>query len=149
MDGNTLANIIIGILSGVALIVSLYTYFRSKRERTYADLDSLYLEFLKLGMEYPKFRNPKYTIDYKNEFQDENELYKYETYAYIAWNICETICDRKDEALFKTWKPVIVAENKLHRKWFDNPENYHKFKERFRVYVQNNFPQEYDIKRRE
>ena len=141
MDVNTLIDIAVGISSCAALIISLYTYYASKRTQTYADLDTLYLELLKLGMEYPKFRNPKYTINYKNEF-NEDDLYRYETYAFIAWNICETIYDRKDEALFETWKPVIVAENKLHRKWFNDPKNQHKFKERFRVYIHNNFPED-------
>ncbi len=109
MDENTLINIIIGAFSGFALILSLYTYYYSKREKIYADLDDLYLELLKLGVQYPKFRNPKYTKNYKESFKNEDELIRYETYAFISWNICETIYDRKDEALFETWKPVIVA----------------------------------------
>lgn len=143
MEIQYITNIIIGMLAGIAIIISFYSFYKSKREKSYADLDNLYLELLKLGIQYPKFVNLKYTFNYKNAFKDDDELHRYETYAFISWNICETIYDRKDEVLFETWKPVIVAENKLHRKWFDNPENYHKFKDRFREHIQNNFPQEY------
>lgn len=145
MGSPNIVNISSGLFAVIALIISFYTFYKLKREKCYADLDSLYLELLKLGIQYPKFASRKYTLNYKNTFKDD-ELHRYETYAFISWNICETIYDRKDEALFETWKPVIVAENKLHRKWFDNPENHHKFKDRFREYIQNNFPQEYKNK---
>lgn len=143
LDTNTLGNILIGIASVVALIISIYTYKLAKREQRYADLDSLYLEALKIGLEHPKLRNSKYTHNYKVSFKNEDDLSRYECYAYIVWNICETIYDRRDTALFETWKPVVVAENKLHRSWFENPENHHKFKERFRMYVAENFPRDY------
>lgn len=146
IDSNTLINIFLGTTSVVALIISIYTYKLTKREQSYADIDNLYLELLKLGMANPKFVNPKYTCNYKEQFTDEDELHKYECYAYIAWNICETIRDRKDTSLYETWKPVIVAENKLHRRWFDNPENHHKFKARFRAFIEENFPKEYVCK---
>lgn len=127
--------------AGVAVIISFYVFFRSKREKSYADIDCLYLELLKLGMQYPKFLDPKNTSNYKQVFKGD-DLLRYDTYAYISWNICETIYDRKDEKLFETWKPVIVAENKLHRKWFDDSENYHKFKDSFRQYINDNFAEE-------
>jgi hypothetical protein len=143
----TFATVLMGIFSVFAFILSIYTYYRSKKEQSYADIDSLYFEILKLGMEYPKFRNLEYTFNYKNEIKDEGELYRYEIYAFIVWNLCETIYDRKSKALDETWYPIIETENKLHRKWFDNHENYHKFKDRFREYIQNNFPQEYKNRR--
>jgi hypothetical protein len=142
MEIQDAANVLLAVLSGVAISVSFYTFYKSKRERSYADIDCLYLELLKLGIQHPKFVNPKNTSNYKNAFKGD-ELSRYEIYAYISWNICETIYDRKDDILFETWKPVIVAENKLHRRWFDNPENHHKFKDRFRDYIQNNYPQDY------
>lgn len=128
------------MISGIALLFSLYTFHESKSCKTYADLDNLYLELLKLGMNNPKFRDPKYTTHYKSEFKNGDELSKYEIYAFIAWNICETIYDRKDEAIFETWSPIIVTENKLHRIWFDEPENWHKFKQPFREYIHHTFP---------
>jgi len=126
-------------------VTSWYVFLISRREKNYADLDTLYLQLLKSALEHPNFVNPSYTVDYDNMFKDE-DLWRYKTYAYIAWNICETIYDRKDnKTLFETWEPVIVAENKLHRKWFDALENHHKFKDSFRKYVRDNpnLPQEY------
>jgi hypothetical protein len=136
--------VIVGvILSVAATVTTICVFFISRREKSYTDLDTLYLQLLKSAMEHPNFVNPSYTVDYDNMFKDEN-LWRYKTYAYIVWNICEAIYDRKhDKKLFKTWEPVIVAENKLHRKWFDAPENYHKFKDSFREYIRDNLPQEY------
>jgi hypothetical protein len=87
-------------------------------------------------MQYPKFRNPEYTCDYKTKFKDA-ELFQYECYANIVWNVCETVHDRgeKDDELAQTWKPIVVAENKLHRKWFDDEKNHHKFKDLYIKYV--------------
>lgn len=146
MTCQSVIGVISMILSIIAFITSVYVFCKSKREKTYADLDTLYLELLKLAMQHPDFVNPSYTVDYANMFKDK-DLWKYKTYAYIAWNICETIYDRRDDILFETWHSVIFAENKLHRKWFDNPENYHKFKDSFREYIRNNFPQEYKTER--
>jgi hypothetical protein len=100
------------------------------------------MQILKLGMDNPRFRNPKYTHGYKEKFRDEDELFRYESYAYIVWNICETVYDRgqKDENLAKTWLPIVGAENKLHREWFDNAENNHKFKDEFIAYIKETFP---------
>lgn len=136
----------IGVLIGVfALIVSGIAIWRShkasKKEQsvdTYSDLDSLYLEVLKIGMENPKFRNKKMTSKYKTAFKGDDRL-KYEVYAYIVWNACETVYDRTkgDDENWKTWEPIIVEENDLHRQWFDDnttkadDEHPAKFKQKF------------------
>ncbi len=128
------------IFSIVAVVFSVYTFLSSRRDSQYQDLDGLYLEALKLGMDNPRFINPGYTKKYKEIFQDD-ELHKYQVFAYIIWNICETIADRrKDKNLYDTWKPVILAENKLHRAWLDNPENHHRFKKSFFDFVRNELP---------
>ena len=141
-DSSTYALIFSTGISIVALAISLYVYQAGTKEERYSELDALYLELLKLGIEHPKFTNPRYTRDYKNMFKDENERLAYECYAHIAWNICETIFDRKYSTLFETWKPLIMTQNKLHRSWFDNPENSYEFKERFRRYVAENVAKE-------
>ena len=132
--------IVVCVFSGIALFISAYTYYKSRREGSYADLDSLYLELLKLGIEYPQFVNGKNTNNYKESFKG-GDFFRYETYAFISWNICETIYDRQDDVLYETWRPVIVAENKLHRSWFNQPENHHKFKDSFRDFIQKEFPE--------
>jgi hypothetical protein len=55
----------------------------------------------------------------------------------MVWNFLETIYDRcqRDKHLRSTWYPAIAAENRLHRAWFDLPENRHKFKEGFHAFV--------------
>ena len=131
------------IVATAAIIVSVHTWRTTRKIASYADLDCLYMELLKVGLEYPKFTDPLLTRDYKNKFKGD-ELRSYETYAFMSWNICETIYARckGHEQLWCTWQPVMVAENKLHRRWFDEDENFHKFKERFRQYVQVSYPKE-------
>ncbi len=128
----------------VAIIISVYTWFRTQKIASYADIDLLYQQFLTLGTEHPRFRDPSFTSDYNNKFQ-EDELVAFSTFAFISWNICETIYDRcrAVKELWHTWEPIIVAENKLHRRWFDTLENFHKFKKEFREFVQASYPREY------
>lgn len=142
LELNVLIDFLTIIVAVIALFISIFTYKLTRREQRYADIDNLYLEVLKLGIQNPKFRDINHCQNYKKEFETIEERCKYECYAYIVWNICETIFDRKDSELFETWKPVIIAENKLHRQWFDNPENHYKFKKSFRDYVSEEFPKE-------
>jgi hypothetical protein len=128
------------LVSGLAAAISFYTFLQLKRQRAYADIDSLYLEVLKIGMQFPRFRDPEYTQNYQSCFEKGVELQRYEIYAYISWNIIETIYDKKEGEFFETWYPAIALENILHRRWFDNPENQAKYKEKFRGYIHNTFP---------
>ena len=95
-----------------------------------------------MGMEHPQFLNPRFTAHYPEAFASEDDQFRYSAYAYIAWNICEAIFDRshKNPQLLETWLPVIDAENRLHRVWFDRAENQHKFKQAFRDFVHTQFP---------
>jgi hypothetical protein len=106
---------------------------------TYRDLDFLYLEVLKIGIENPRFVNPKLTNQYPLAFEGEERL-RYESYAFLTWNVCETIFDRRtDEELYQTWLPILRVENKRHRRWFDLPENRLGFKDAFQRYVSSGF----------
>jgi hypothetical protein len=127
------------VLSSVAIIVSLFAFFKTRRVTLYQDLDRLYIEVLKLAIEHPRFVNPKFTLDYQRSFKGE-ELLQYEAYAFIVWNVCETIADhRKDKTLFRSWEPVLKAENERHRAWFDTGENRSKFKMEFRDLIQKHY----------
>jgi hypothetical protein len=139
--GGVIASVVVAV---IAVGISIYTWRVTRASTSYGDLDRLCIELLKVGIQYPRLRQPDFTRDYKNRFEGE-ELTRYETYAYIAWNLCETIHDRCKgvEDVLNTWIPVIVGENKLHRRWFDNPENFHLFREEFRRYVQATYPKEY------
>jgi hypothetical protein len=89
-------------------------------------------------MENPTFRNSDLTNSYLSSFSGDERI-KYEIFAFISWNFCETIFDKGDKELMKTWSVVIDAENELHRKWFDNPENSKKYKESFRNFISENY----------
>jgi hypothetical protein len=69
---------------------------------------------------------------------------EYDAYAAMVWNFLETIVDRcegtADRHLRDTWYPIVATENAMHRTWFDMPENRRKFKERFRRYIEKNYP---------
>ena len=131
------------ILAAIAILLYIILWYKDKSDNSYDIFDATYLDILKTGMENPSFRNPVLTNDYLNSFS-ENEKIKYEIYAFITWNFCETIFDKGDDELMKTWSVVIDIENSLHRKWFDNPENTKKFKESFRLSIQNNRPADFD-----
>src|SRR5438445_200049 len=130
------------VLSAVATGFSIYNFIKQRQLTVYSDLDHLYFDLLKSAIDHPNFVNPAYTRDYKNKFSD-NELFQYELYAFMAWNICETIADRrKYQNFFESWEPVLIHENELHRKWFDDPENHNKFKKGFRKYIQSGILEE-------
>ena len=135
---NFLKSYLSPILSSIAIIVSIWSFKVARRATLYSDIDGRYLELIKLGIANPKFVNPDLTKNYRENFSDD-ELLKYERYAFAAWNIVETIYDRrKDEKLFKTWKPVIMEENRLHRRWLNDKENQHKFKNDFWKFIIGN-----------
>ena len=127
------------ILGAIAILLNVLLWRRDKTHNAYDVFDATYLDILKMAIENPQFRNLKLTTNYKESFA-ENELIKYETYAFISWNFCETIFDKGNEVLMETWIVVISEENKLHRKWFDDAANRTKFKEPFRKYILQNFP---------
>ena len=128
---NLIVSSISTILAGVAILLYIIMWNKEKENANYDIFDTTYLEILKTGMEYPKFRNPNYTKNYKNA-DDENEIIRYELYAFICWNFCETIIDKGDSALLETWGVAIEVEKSLHETWFNAEENKSKFKASFR-----------------
>lgn len=127
------------LLAAIAVLLYTVFWFRDKAVNHYTVFDQTYLEILKLGLERPWLRDPAYTSKYK-EAADLNERGRYETYAFICWNFCETIVDKGDEELMKTWGCVIDTENELHRAWFEQPENAGKFKDEFRAWIAERYP---------
>ena len=49
----------------------------------------------------------------------------------MSWNFLETLLDKGDENLLKTWLPVIKHESIIHLEWFYKAENQAKFKIEF------------------
>ena len=125
-------------ISLTSLRFSIKSWGKTRTSTLYSDIDGRYMELLKLGIANPEFVDPVYTSDYKTKFK-ESDLLKYERYAFAAWNIVETIIDRRTEDdLEKTWDPVIREENWLHRRWLNDRDNQHKFKKEFwRFMIEN------------
>jgi hypothetical protein len=134
----TLYDAISILLSALAFFFSIYTFKKSWELNTYNDLDTLYNHTLEIPLlsHHPEFRDPDKTHRYKEAFSDRN-LLAYETYAYIVWNVCETVYDTRRED--KTWYPIVDAERKLHSSWLFSQENSDKFKPEFIHFMKNDF----------
>jgi hypothetical protein len=126
------------ILASVAVILTIYIFKRTVDSQAYRELDSNYMEALKVAIDHPHLRDPNTTQNYKKITDSAkanicNEEYKkmleYDSYALMVLNIIETIYDRK--RIDKTWLPVVNAEKKLHSKWLEYKENKDYFKDKF------------------
>ena len=117
------------------LFYSLWSFTRTLRDSYYAELDRVYLELLKIALERP------YLLDFPAT-PDATRQREYDAYAFMVWNFLETIVDRcgGNKALCETWYPIIDAENAVHRKWFDLPENRTKFKQAFIHFIERRYP---------
>jgi hypothetical protein len=137
----TKAGVVAQALGSIGIILTLFysawTFATSLRENAYAELDRVYFELLKTGLERPYLlTSPPPT--------DPVKAREYDAYAFMVWNFIETVVDRcegrSNRDLRETWYPIIATENALHRGWFDLPENRSKFKERFRRFIAANYP---------
>jgi hypothetical protein len=125
------------IFTAITALIALAALFNSvlntraiAKQKYYSDLDSLYLRLLELGVEYPHLIDPANTTEYQTRFIG-GDLHRYNAYAFIVWNVCETIFDncKADKALWRTWQPDIDAQDRLHRAWLQ--DNRKKFKQSF------------------
>ncbi len=125
----------IGIV--LTLFYSAWSFRTTLREGYYAELDRVYFELLKIGLERPYLRASLPPVD-------PARASEYEAYAFMVWNFLETVVDRCDgtsnPSLRETWYPIVATECALHRAWFDAPENRRKFKERFRRFIEEGYP---------
>jgi hypothetical protein len=121
----------------LTLLYSAYSFSTALREGYYAELDRIYFDLLKIGLERPYLRTPTPPTD-------AAKAREYDAYAFMVWNFLETIVDRcergSNRALRETWYPVVANECALHRAWFDVPENRHKFKDRFCRFIEARYP---------
>lgn len=143
--------------AALAAIAAVYTWVLSRNAALYANFDTLYQTVLDYGLTKPYLRDSSKTADYENRFSGD-ELLQYESYAYMVFNVCETIADGLDfydkrpmgplawlewliywafpisadrKWLRKTWRPVLVAEKKLHGKWLERQTPDVRFKKEF------------------
>ncbi|HSY21766.1 MAG TPA: hypothetical protein VK841_06610 [Polyangiaceae bacterium] len=137
----TQAGVIAQALGSIGIILTLcysaWTFATTLRERNYAELDRAYFDLLKIALERPYLLTSQPPAD-------PLKAREYDAYAAMVWNFLETIVDRcegtADRHLRDTWYPIVATENAMHRTWFDMPENRRKFKERFRRYIEKNYP---------
>jgi hypothetical protein len=88
------------------------------------------MDLIKEGLKYPHFWVEEKTKNYRNSFLGE-EKDRYEIYSLLAWNICESVYDRKK--IDKTWLPAIETQKKLHFRWLE--DNSSRFKGEFVDYI--------------
>jgi hypothetical protein len=121
----------------LTLFYSVWSFRTTLRDSYYAELDRVYFELLKIGLEHPDLLDFPVTHDPANARE-------YDAYAFMVWNFIETIFDRcqgwTKRRLRETWYPIIAAENARHRAWFDIPDNRLKFKEPFRRFIERHYP---------
>jgi hypothetical protein len=119
------------------LFYSVWSFTTTLRDAYYAEIDRVYFELLKIGLERPELLSFPAAPDPAKERE-------YGAYAFMVWNFVETIFDRSQgwsrRRLRETWYPIIAAENALHRGWFDLPENRRRFKQRFVRFIEVHYP---------
>ena len=119
------------------LFYSVWSFTTTLRDAYYAEIDRVYFELLKIGLERPEL------IAYPAA-PDPAKASQYGAYAFMVWNFVETIFDRcqgwSNRRLRETWYPIIAAENAVHRAWFESPENRRRFKQRFVRFIETQYP---------
>jgi hypothetical protein len=123
-------NFIVGststLLSAYAIYLYIVLWKKDKADGSYDVFDAFYKDILFKGMDHPELRNTEYTQDYKNKFIG-NDRVRYEAFAFLSINFCETIYDRGNENLLYTWQDVIFVELNIHSNWLkDNQDKYKK-----------------------
>jgi hypothetical protein len=125
------------------LLYSVWSFTRTLRDAYYAELDRVYFELLKIGLERPELLTYP-TSPTSPASPDPAKAGQYGAYAFMVWNFLETIFDRcqgwSKRRLRETWFPIIAAENDLHRGWFELPENRRRFKQRFVRFIETQYP---------
>ena len=120
-----------------ALFYSVWSFRTTLRDSYYAELDRVYFDLLKLGLEHPDL------LDFPAT-RDPVKAREYDAYAFMVWNFIETVYDRcqgwTKRRLRETWYPVIAAENARHRAWFNLPQNRSKFKDPFCRFIDARYP---------
>jgi hypothetical protein len=122
------------------LLYSVWSFKTTLRDAYYAEIDRVYFELLKIGLERPEL------LSYPTlpSSPDPAKADQYGAYAFMVWNFVETIFDRcqgwSKRRLRETWYPIIASENALHRAWFDQPENRRRFKQRFVRFIETDYP---------
>ena len=128
------------------LLYSVWSFTTTLRDAYYAEIDRVYFELLKIGLERPELLTypTSPTSPTSPASPDPTKASQYGAYAFMVWNFVETIFDRSqgwsNRRLRETWYPIIASENALHRAWFDLPDNRRRFKQRFVRFIETQYP---------
>jgi hypothetical protein len=137
----TKVQVIAEVAGGIGIVFTLFysvwSFRTTLRDSYYAELDRVYFDLLRIGMERPDL------LDFPVS-RDPSKAREYDAYAFMVWNFVETVFDRcqgwSKRRLRETWYPVIAEENARHRDWFNLPENRRKFKESFCRFIDARYP---------
>ena len=125
------------------LFYSVWSFKTTLRDAFYAEIDRVYFELLKIGLERPELLTYP-TSPTSPTSPDPAKASQYGAYAFMVWNFVETIFDRcqgwSKRRLRETWYPIIASENALHRAWFELPDNRRRFKQRFVRFIEKQYP---------
>jgi len=137
----TKVQVIAEVAGGIGIVFTLFysvwSFRTTLRDSYYAELDRVYFDLLRIGLEHPDL------LDFPVS-RDPSKAREYDAYAFMVWNFVETVFDRcqgwSKRRLRETWYPVIAEENARHRDWFNLPENRRKFKEPFCRFIDAQYP---------
>lgn len=115
----------------------------------YGELDRMYAELLKQGVDRPYLRNHMTKRAVRGLAKNLDVEAEYDVYAYAVWNFIEAVYDRLQDptlntwfrddklnrSLHETWEPVIKTEHFLHKGWFEADDHRNRFKYRFGEFV--------------
>lgn len=135
---NNIISVVSVIFALMSVIITYYIYHASRIDTSYLDIDKQYSDLLELGLNEPDLRDYTKTSMFYKLNPEDNFKRKYHIYAYMCWNLIETIFDRQRDKkgrfkLSETWLPVMFEENRLHYTWFKH--NSRLFKSDFQKFV--------------
>lgn len=108
------------VISVIAIVVSVYTYFKTSSEDTYKYLASLWDSVLDTSLEHPSFLNPNTTSHYERVMSDD-ERAQYDAFCYKLWGCIEDVIVKgfHDDKQFKSILHWTIA---YHFRWLQlNP----------------------------
>ena len=131
-------NFIVGststILSALAIYLYIVLWKKDKTDGSYDVFDSTYKDLLAVALDHPALRNEKKTALFTTSFSEDDRI-RYETYAFMCLNFCETLYDKGNEELMYTWGVVVEIEYNLHKSWLNEGSNQTMFKKEFVDYL--------------
>ncbi len=105
-----------------SITILIFVLRRNNTDNSCSEINNQYIKLLKLGFDVPELREYDSTSNY---YKSKDTLYrrKYNIYAFMCWNLIETIFDHQKEQneRFKhheTWNRIMREENRLHYTWF-------------------------------